>query len=173
MLLNLSDVLTTEGKVEQKEAEIEMSCFKSKMGDCQITKKSSAVFTLTNMGQGKAILNGEASLSFQAICDRCLEDVEVPMELRFERIFVAPDHEEAEEIDTSAFMEGYQLDVEMLMYHEILENWPVKILCKEDCKGVCPVCGKNLNQGECGCDRFVPDPRMAVIKDIFERNKEV
>jgi uncharacterized protein len=70
-------------------------------------------------------------------------------------------------------MEGFQLDLDALVQNEILVNWPVKILCKEDCKGICPKCGQNLNVGNCGCDTFVPDPRMAVLKDIFESNKEV
>ena len=53
-------------------------------------------------------------------------------------------------------------------------NMPTKILCKPDCKGICKVCGKNLNEGDCGCDQFVPDPRMAAIKDIYDAfNKEV
>ena len=45
--------------------------------------------------------------------------------------------------------------------------------CKEDCKGLCPVCGTNLNEKECGCDRTVADPRMAAIQDIFKNFKEV
>ena len=49
----------------------------------------------------------------------------------------------------------------------------MKILCKEDCKGLCSVCGKDLNEGKCDCDTFVPDPRMAAIMDIFRENKEV
>jgi len=49
----------------------------------------------------------------------------------------------------------------------------VKILCREDCKGVCPVCGQNRNERDCGCDTFVPDPRMAAINTIFHGNKEV
>ncbi|MBO4749763.1 MAG: DUF177 domain-containing protein, partial [Lachnospiraceae bacterium] len=65
------------------------------------------------------------------------------------------------------------LNTETLLYNELMENWPAKILCKEDCKGLCPVCGKNLNEGECGCDRFVPDPRLAGIQDLFKRMKEV
>ena len=71
------------------------------------------------------------------------------------------------------YMEGYHLNVDELINNEILLNWPVKILCREDCKGICPVCGSNLNKGECGCDAFVPDPRMAAIGDIFNANKEV
>ena len=54
-----------------------------------------------------------------------------------------------------------------------LVNMPVKVLCKPGCKGICKQCGHNLNEGECGCDTFVPDPRMAAIKDIFNANKEV
>ena len=81
--------------------------------------------------------------------------------------------EQDEEIDDLSFMEGYQLNTETLLYNEILENWPAKILCKDDCKGLCPVCGKNRNDGDCGCDTFVPDPRMAAIKDVFNACKEV
>ena len=70
-------------------------------------------------------------------------------------------------------MNGYELDTEILIYNELLMSLPMKVLCKETCKGLCPVCGKNRNDGECGCDTFVPDPRMAAIKDIFNANKEV
>lgn len=173
MLLNISDALTSEGKVEQKQAVMEADSFQSRMGEFRILEKKPIEFTLTNLSAGKARMEGKTDISFQAVCDRCLEDVEVTLPIAFDRVVYAPDHVEAEDADTAPFMEGYQLDVETLMHHEILENWPAKILCREDCKGVCPVCGKNLNYGECGCDTFVPDPRMAVIKDIFERNKEV
>ena len=70
-------------------------------------------------------------------------------------------------------MEGYQLNVDSLISNEIFTCWPLKVLCREDCKGLCRVCGKDLNEGECGCDTFVPDPRMAAIMDIFRENKEV
>jgi uncharacterized protein len=70
-------------------------------------------------------------------------------------------------------MDGYQLNVDDLLTNEIVINWPMKVLCKPDCKGICRQCGKDLNTGTCGCDTFVPDPRMAVIKDIFDASKEV
>ena len=72
-----------------------------------------------------------------------------------------------EAADEMSFVTGYELDTDALVGNEILINWPMKVLCHEDCKGICTVCGKDLNDGECGCDTFVPDPRMAVIKDIF------
>ena len=57
--------------------------------------------------------------------------------------------------------------VEELLRNEIVINWPMKILCRPDCRGICRQCGQDLNTGTCDCDTFVPDPRMAVIKDIF------
>jgi uncharacterized protein len=76
------------------------------------------------------------------------------------------------ELDENDYIIGYDLDVDKLIYGEILVNWPMKILCKNDCKGICNRCGANLNLGECGCDRAELDPRMAVIRDIFNNSKQ-
>ena len=67
----------------------------------------------------------------------------------------------------------YCLDVDRLIASELMVNLPMKVLCREDCKGICRKCGKNLNEGACGCDDSVPDPRMSVIQDIFKQFKEV
>ena len=60
-----------------------------------------------------------------------------------------------------------------LIVNEVLMNWPVKVLCKEDCKGICPVCGANRNEKDCGCDTVVLDPRMQQFQDVFKDFKEV
>ena len=174
MLLNLSDVFTSEGKVEIKSVPLEMNSFDSRLGSFPIAEKNPVEFTFTNIGNHKARIEGRVKLTFVAVCDRCLKETPAILELWFDRTVVSPEiTTEDEDTDDMSFMEGYQLNVETFVYNEILVNWPVKILCKEDFKGVCPKCGQNLNIRECGCDTFVPDPRMAVIKDIFLRNKEV
>ena len=76
-------------------------------------------------------------------------------------------------LDESDFLNGYNLDVDKLVYGETLLNWPSRVLCSEDCKGLCKVCGQNLNQGTCNCDSTDLDPRMAKIRDIFSNFKEV
>lgn len=172
MLLNLSDVLTSEGKVQQLQAPLEMDSFDSRLGQFPILEKDLISFTLTNLGEGKARMEGNVKLVFKSRCDRCLTDVPVQLQLAFDRQLASPEVVTEDE-DDQEFMDGYQLDVEAFVYNEILLNWPAKILCRENCKGVCPVCGQNLNSGDCGCDTFVPDPRMAAIKDIFNANKEV
>ena len=78
-----------------------------------------------------------------------------------------------EEMEETDYLIGFELDVDKLVYAEILVNWPMKVLCKEDCKGICKVCGMNLNKGTCDCRRTELDPRMAAIQDIFSKFKEV
>lgn len=172
MLLNLSDVLTSEGMEIREEIPLEMTCHENGKESFAIVSKSPVRLTVANEGTDRARLRAEAHLTFQASCDRCLADVPVTMDLDFERLIVSPGTED-EEADDLSFMDGFHLDVETLVHNEILMNWPTKILCREDCQGICPVCGRNRNLGDCGCDTFVPDPRMAVIQDIFNKNKEV
>jgi len=172
MLINLSEVLTSDGRQETREVPLEMTCFENGSESFEILGRSPVLLTFTNKGKGKAKVGGGVKLTFQTSCDRCLSEVSTTLELIFDRLVTAPGVED-EEADDLSFMEGYQLDVEAFVHNEILVNWPAKILCKEDCKGICPVCGQNLNLGACGCDTFVPDPRMAVIQDIFNASKEV
>lgn len=174
MLVNLSDVFTSEGRQVSMEVPLEMGSFESGMGCFEIVEKTPAAFTFSHVEAGKAKVEGNISLRFRTNCDRCLAEVSTELNLSFERIAVSPDlPEDAEDVDDLSFMEGYQLNTETFVYNEIIGNWPAKILCREDCKGLCPVCGQNLNERDCGCDTFVPDPRMAVIQDIFNANKEV
>jgi uncharacterized protein len=172
MLVNLSDVLTTQGKVIQKDVPYGPDRFDCISGSFRIAEKSDIQFTASNIGADKAKIEGKFQFTFDTQCDRCLTDVPTRLSVSFDRIIVSPDTETEDE-ESRQYMDGYELDLDELVHNEILLNWPVKILCKEDCKGICPKCGQNLNVGNCGCDTFVPDPRMAVLKDIFESNKEV
>lgn len=175
MLLNLSDVFKEQGKVVRVDAPVEMKGFRTRMGEYPVKESSALELVLTNVESNRVRVEGHGKLVFQAVCDRCLCDVPVELELRTERFVVPPEmlREDDEEVDDLSFMEGFCLNTETLLYNEILENWPAKILCKDDCKGICPVCGKNRNDGDCGCDTFIPDPRMAAIQDVFKRGKEV
>jgi uncharacterized protein len=167
MLVNLSDVLTTQGKELRTEVQTELESFECMFGSFKITDKSAVSLTAVNIGTDEARIEGNVKFTFDTRCDRCLTEVPTELEISFERVITSPDVETDDE-ESRQYMEGFQLDLDALVQNEILVNWPVKILCKEDCKGICPKCGQNLNMGDCGCDTFVPDPRMAVLKDIFE-----
>ncbi|MDE7014834.1 MAG: DUF177 domain-containing protein [Kineothrix sp.] len=172
MLINLSDALASEGYVAERQAGIELTKISCRMGDFPIIEKKPVSLTLTNLGTNKASIEGKTELTLAMNCDRCLKPVPTKIPLHFVRQVVSPD-EYSKEDDGQNFMEGYQLNIDGLIKNECLMDLPVKVLCKPDCKGICMQCGKDLNEGECGCDRFVPDPRMARIKDIFEAKREV
>lgn len=174
MLVNLSDVLTTADKTENVSAALDMETYNCRLGSYKIVRKEPVSLTATNIGSGKAHVDVKAFVVLLMSCDRCLRDVEHTFDLSFSIEVQAPSDEQSDEDDDNTFMEGYQLNVESLISKEMLMNWPSKVLCKADCKGICKVCGKDLNLGQCDCDTFVPDPRMAAIKDIFNaNNKEV
>ena len=76
----------------------------------------------------------------------------------------------AEKIDATAddyAFEGDTIELDELVRDTLLAAQPLSNICKPDCKGLCPVCGANLNHGDCGCDRFVPDPRLAALQGLF------
>jgi uncharacterized protein len=55
---------------------------------------------------------------------------------------------------------------------ELLLSFPMRFLCQEDCPGLCPKCGKPRREGDCGCPTFEPDPRLAVLKKLLDKNEE-
>lgn len=176
MFINLTDVLTSEEKVLTMQAETDMTEVIVGGEVFEILEKSPICLTFTNIGKGRAAVEGQVEIMLAMNCDRCLQPVEERLEIQFSREVHAPNvilEQEDDEEDDQSFMEGYQLNVEGLLNNEIIINWPSKILCKPDCKGICIKCGRNLNTGTCECDTFIPDPRMSVIKDIFNANKEV
>lgn len=175
MLVNLTDVFLNEGKKLDLEVPYEKDVFSSRLGEFSIKEKTPVHLSISNIGQSKALVEGNVKLKFGMQCARCLRDVDYTFDLSLSEEVVSPDHinyDDNEDGDVN-FMEGYHLNVDELIDNEILLNWPMKVLCSPSCKGICKVCGKNLNDGDCGCDDFVPDPRMAAIKDIFNANKEV
>lgn len=172
MLLDLKDIVFNDGKEYTASFPIEMKSFDSALGQFPVSTKTALQFNACNMDQ-KLKISGSAEMKFNVPCDRCLTDVPVLLQLSIAREFSIENKELVrDELDQSDYMIGFTLDTEKLIYDEILLNWPMKVLCKEDCKGICTKCGCNLNLKECDCDRTVLDPRMAAIQDIFNR-KEV
>lgn len=174
MFVNLTDVLTNEGKVLPMQIETGITQVSVSGESYRVLESTPVDFVFTNIGKGRARIEGKAALTFATACDRCLQPVELKIVLCISREAAAPDMDSDRSAqDSRDFMDGYELNVEDLLNSEIVTSWPMKILCKPDCKGICPRCGRDLNTGTCDCDTFVPDPRMAAIKDIFEADKEV
>ena len=175
MLVNLTDIFSSEQKIVTKEVAYEPDTVTVYDTVYDILSKEPVVLTLKNVGKGKAMVHATISFEFELACDRCLKPVKYSMKIDAQQEVISPDYSDEvdEDAEQTVFMEGYQLNVDDLIYSDIVLNWPMKILCREDCKGICRICGKDLNTGECGCDTFVPSPGLAGIKEIFNANKEV
>jgi len=170
MQINLTDVLSCEEKTVRQTVHTELASFDSSLGSFPLAESEPLVLTITNQGNDKLLIEGQAVFTAVIPCDRCLEPVETPIRLAISKEVDMKQTPESriEDLDETDFVIGYNLDVDKLIYSEILVNWPMKTLCREDCKGICRKCGTNLNHGTCDCDTVELDPRMAVIAEIFK-----
>lgn len=174
MKFDILDVISTADKKRKIPVTTEMSEVSVSGGRVPITDIKPFSICLTNDNNKQLLISGDTTLDVVVPCDRCLSDVDVTLQIAIDRkIMLADGHVQFAEDEENTFLEEHELDVDRLIYDEILVNWPTKVLCKDDCKGICPVCGQNWNQQDCGCDRQVIDPRMAKFQDIFNEFKEV
>jgi DUF177 domain-containing protein len=118
-------------------------------------------------------LNGRAQTTLELPCSRCLEPfrwaVDEPFELTYEprpASTAEGEREIANEDFSAAFYDDDAIDLEQLMRERIEMSLPMKPLCREDCKGLCPLCGTNLNRGTCDCKTDWEDPRLAALKAL-------
>lgn len=174
MLINVSELLSNDGEFKTYSAHLDMEIFKSSMGEFPIVKCDDFSINVLNEGNRKLKVDAAGSLVLDIPCDRCLKSVETDIEFTIDCV-INMDLSDSEgiEVEDQDFVDGYNLDIDKMIYPEILINFPDKTLCKEDCLGLCLVCGHDLNESECGCDRRSLDPRMSVIQDIFNNRKEV
>jgi uncharacterized protein len=118
-------------------------------------------------------LRGRIAAEAEVLCDRCLKPVLAPLEVEFETAFVPAAAEAgktenvellAEELGLAAY-EGDAVNLDELVREQILLAVPTRLLCREECRGLCPTCGADLNEGQCSCAQTETDPRWAALAD--------
>lgn len=175
MVIQLSEIMAAKEKEKHMEAPLELGSV-SIGGECYpILEKTAVCLDFTVLGEKRLLLEAKAKLALGVPCARCLTEVVLPCDIDVtkELDFHASDADRIKELDELNYIDGYRLDLDLLIFDEILIGFPLQVLCSSDCKGICTVCGKNKNKGDCGCDAFVGDPRMLAIQDIFKKYKEV
>ena len=118
-------------------------------------------------------VSGQLAARVQVECDRCLKPVEIPVDSRFKLEYVTAEDYEAQQaveltqgdLDLSVF-DGEVIDIDELVTEEILLAVPDHVLCNDECKGICPVCGADRNSVDCGCRTAEVDPRWAGLKKL-------
>ena len=112
-------------------------------------------------------LTGKAVYTMTMPCDRCFEITTQERETDLFHVLVRELSDEEDNDGEFVVVPDEQLDLDQLLTEDILLDMPSKFLCSPDCKGLCPTCGKNLNQGDCGCERGSVDPRLAILKELL------
>jgi len=118
-------------------------------------------------------IKGTLETSLEVPCARCLEPVVHPVERSFDLLYrplgIDSGHAELSVTDAEAeigYYEGEGLLLEDALREQVLLALPLKTICRDDCKGLCPHCGQNLNETQCGCVDEVEDPRWSAMKEI-------
>lgn len=155
MIISLSDYAYVGKDVELNE-DYSMSTVSISGDEYEILEKTPVSIHIVCDEKDKIKLSVKLKLLVNSSCDRCLEDVSVDLDIDF--------FDEYEVSENT-------VDTDEIISEEIMLDWPMKVLCSDDCKGLCLKCGLNLNKDQCDCDTFIPDPRMAAIKDIFESER--
>ena len=112
------------------------------------------------------VLRAEISFIYHGQCDRCLRNYEKRYTLPIEHILV--DTLSDDENDDFVLLQQYQLPLDDLVMSDMLLELPYKSLCRENCRGLCPFCGKDLNEGACDCKPETGGPRLEVLRQLIK-----
>ena len=117
---------------------------------------------------GVLVMTGSLHTTIHGVCDRCAADFDRFVEFPLDVVLVTELSNEENEDEWVFPLEGDSADLEDIIRTVFVLNLDSKLLCKEDCKGLCCRCGKNLNDGPCNCQKEL-DPRFAALKQLLEK----
>ena len=164
MKINVSGVMGSVTSSIEADGEVDYPIINYNGSDIRTTSPIKVHVLVENSGKGLK-LNGKLSANLMLSCSRCLEDFDYLLETDFEEELTNKDKDD----DGDAIhFEGDTVDLTDIVVDNILLSLPMKALCREDCKGLCPQCGCNLNIKECNCSQKNVDPRFSVLKDLLK-----
>ncbi len=128
-------------------------------------------FHLENVEKG-ILVKGQIVAEIEQECDRCTKVFSRNEPLRIEEVFFFSHKLFKEESDDFYQIEDNIVNLEEYINQQLRLNFPIKVLCRTDCQGLCPKCGVDLNVEECDCQDEEIDPRMNKLKEWFEKERE-
>ena len=176
MLLDLSRIRAPRERFEQV---YPAEAFAADQEGFRVAAPVSLAFDIFKDGSQYRLV-GRTRTTLGLLCSRCLEPIDVavdaPFDLRYQPHASNIGHKNAErEIEeddfATAFYEDDQIDLGQLMREQLYLAVPMKPLCDDACRGLCPVCGTNLNRGTCTCRHDWDDPRLAPLKELRTKTK--
>lgn len=163
MILDLEPIFNNEGMVKEFDFELDLSeqeIFGTKPFTTPVKVKGSA-----GNYTGIVEMRAKAEFELETSCDRCAKPIKLPVATDIFHTLVT--HLNDETNDELLLVNELRFDLKPLITEDIFLDFPAKLLCDEECKGVCPRCGKDLNTGSCSCEKEI-DPRLAALKQLLD-----
>lgn len=168
MKINISSVLKNDGSSMQIDFCKELSGFETVTVDVLPDGPVKFEGTIEN-NKGLLVLKGTVSTRFRALCGRCLSEVKDLISLN---VYEELQNIESDTDEYTYTYSGDELDLGAILFDYISLNMPMKVLCSQECRGICPSCGVNLNEEICRCDNEDDiNPELSKLKGFFLRNE--
>ena len=166
MLLGLSKIIDCPGQSIPFSVSVDLSdlCYGVSY---PVSEPVLAQGTVRNTA-GVLMMEGQVRTTIHGICDRCAGSFDREVTFPIDVVLVTELANEENEDEWVFPLEGDSADLDDIVRTVFVLNLDSKLLCKEDCKGLCPQCGKNLNDGPCNCRKEL-DPRFAALKQLLEK----
>ena len=166
MLLGLSKIIDCPGASVSFSTSVDLSdlCYGVTY---PVTEPVLANGTVRNTA-GVLMMTGDITTTIHGTCDRCANDFDREIHFPIEVVLVTEMANEENEDEWVFPLEGDSADLDDIVRTVFVLNLDSKLLCKEDCKGLCCRCGKNLNDGPCNCQKEL-DPRFAALKQLLDK----
>ena len=166
MLLGLSKIIDCPGATVPFSTSVDLSDLR--YGESfPVTEPVEASGMVRNTA-GVLMMTGTIHTTIHGVCDRCAADFERFVEFPIDVVLVTELSNEDSEDEWVFHLEADAADLEDIVRTVFVLNLDSKLLCSEDCKGLCCRCGKNLNEGPCSCQKEI-DPRFAALKQLLDK----
>lgn len=163
MIIELESIFNTDGS--SYEFDYELSLSHINVSGASPLKSPVKVKGIVKNNTGIVTLGADVELIYSASCDRCAEETEKKFNFNFSHNLIASLSNE--DNDDFLVVSDMRLDLDELIEEDVNLELPTKFLCSEDCKGVCVMCGKNLNKDQCDCKKPI-DPRLEGLLQFLE-----
>ncbi len=163
MILDLEPIFNTEGMVKQFDYEFDLS--EQELNGSKPFASPVKISGHAGNYTGIVELHATADFTLETACDRCAKPISLPLATKIFHTLVTSLNDETN--DELLLVNELRFDLDALITEDIFLDLPSKLLCSEDCKGMCPKCGADLNAGSCSCEKEV-DPRLAALKQLLD-----
>ena len=166
MLLGLSKIIDSPGASVPFSVSVDLSDLRYGVS-CPVSEPVVAQGVVRNTA-GVLLMKGNVTTTIHGICDRCAAEFDRFIDFPIDVVLVTELSNEENEDEWVFPLEGDSADLDDIVRTVFVLNLDSKLLCKDDCKGLCHRCGKNLNEGPCNCQKEL-DPRFAALKQLLEK----